>query len=274
MGKVGKIIRRLEELFGEARAANELRYSQGIGELEAGQARVRELGEQAFGQMSFPETLGQTARSRLQRETTERKAEGHQDLISRGLYNTTLTATSDRLLDRQMEEGMQDIDASVDMARATHAGNLANLLAGQAGMESGMAGLLGAFIEGRHDEYPDLSQWLSIMANLGQVAGAGAAPGGAGGGGFSFSQNRPPGFDQDSAGASAGGGVTEGAKTVGPGVGKGWNRGKGGWPDRIRMIPATGGGRFTGPDGSQMSIPAQALKDAGYKQWFGEWVRK
>lgn len=182
--KVQQLLGRLDQLFGEARQANEQRYGDVIELLRGSAGRAAELGEQALGELSVPDALGSTARRRLRRSIADAGAQDTQDLVSRGLYNTTLLQTGQRLRARELEEGEQAIDAQVDAARRGMAQMRAGAITGQAGLEAGIMGNLAGFMERRTDAYPDVGSFLNLLGMLGGAAGTRA--GRSGGQGWSF----------------------------------------------------------------------------------------
>jgi hypothetical protein len=158
-----------QNAYNEGRAANETRYNDLIGYLNQRYTR----------NMERSEGLGAADGERIDRDYQRLGADTDQDLISRGLRNSTVRTGAQRGVEedrqyahRQLGESLRreqigiDLDSSKDVLDA---------------------------MERRTDSYPSMDQMAQLALQLGQGGyGAGGGGGGVGGGGGSLT-GLPPG---------------------------------------------------------------------------------
>ena len=218
------IIQRMEAAQKAANEANLLRYEQLL-------QAIGDLGAQTHGtyQEAFQniEGLGTAARQRVQQGKIRGQARAEQDLISRGLGNTTIRGGAMRGIAEDAERQQQAIDEAVGSQRSS-------LLQGRAGMEAQIGGMRAGAIEGRRDIGPD----MSLMASLLQAA---ASQG-----------------DQTPIRASVGRGLPPG--------GGGVSRGSGGGGSLADSLRATLGGGSGGSIGGTGATIVSALDTPGARQ--------
>jgi hypothetical protein len=95
--------------------ANEARFQQVTAEAQAAQQRFREQIERGLGEL---DNLGREARLRVQEGGEKRRGNITQDLVSRGLFNTTVLDQQRRQSFRDQERQQQAIDEQVGRARS------------------------------------------------------------------------------------------------------------------------------------------------------------
>jgi hypothetical protein len=158
-----------QNAYNEGRTANETRYNDLIGFLNQRYTR----------NMERSEGLGDADRERIDRDYTRLGADTDQDMISRGLRNSTVRGNSQRGVEedrqyahRQLGESLRreqigiDLDSSKDVLDA---------------------------MERRTDSYPSMDQMAQLALQLGQGGyGPGGGGGGVGGSGGSLT-GLPPG---------------------------------------------------------------------------------
>jgi len=147
------IISRFEEQQNAANAKNEERYGQLLAAIESLGAQTTGTFQEALGEIS---TLGDAARTRVDQTATREKGRAEQDLISRGLGNTTIRESVRRGITDDQSLQHQGIDESVGQQRS---GILQNL----AGNQTQIGSMLAGAIEGRNDIGPDLSMLASLL---------------------------------------------------------------------------------------------------------------
>ena len=115
-----------------------------IRQMQVSQEKANLINEQRYQQIlgSF-EGLGQAGRARIEEQTTQRQAAATQNLTSRGLGGTTITAAAERGIAREGESAIQELDERVTAQKA-------------------------GVIERRTDAGPDMSMFSSLLATAGQ----------------------------------------------------------------------------------------------------------
>ena len=160
------IIKKIEEMMEASNLANLERYEQGLAELTGSRDRMREGYARAEELMAG---TGESARQAIGELAQTTQATGTQDLITRGLGNTTITGAlargvaSDKarnLLQLQEQEAMQ----KAGLAERGAMGELA------------ATGPIASFIEARSDIGPDVGLYADLMKSLqGEEVGDGTA---------------------------------------------------------------------------------------------------
>lgn len=153
------VLARFEQQQQAANAANAERY-------DALLAAISDLGSQtgqtydaALGDI---ENLGTAARERVRQQRTRASGQAEQDLISRGLGNTTVRQSVQRGIASDAELAQQNIDEQVGAQRS-------GIRQGLAGNQLQVGSMLANAIQGRNDVGPD----LGLYAQLLQAAAAG-----------------------------------------------------------------------------------------------------
>lgn len=109
-------------------------------------------------------TMGNTARNRISQGATRAKAEASQDLVSRGLSNTTIGASMNRGIDSDAEFANQGVDESVNNARS-------GLALSRAGAEGDLGRFTADSILSKRNEGPDQAMYANLIAQLARSGG-------------------------------------------------------------------------------------------------------
>ena len=160
------VIGKFEKAQADANAANEARYTQLIAALQDLMGRSAGTYDDILKNI---ESTGGVARQRVERDTAKMIGRSEQDLISRGLGNTTIRSSVQRGIRSDAEFANQAIDEQLTTQRA-------NALQSRIGDDIRTTGMFADAIERRNDIGPDLGQYAALLS---QAAAAGA--GGAGG---------------------------------------------------------------------------------------------
>lgn len=154
------IIKKFEAAQKESNQANLLRYNQLIEAIQA-------LGARTSGTysdiLSSLDTMGTSEKTRIQDQMVNLLSQTEQDLISRGLGNTTIRASAKRGVVSDTQKALTQLAESV-------AGQKAGIKQNQASADFGVTQMLAGAIEGRNDVGPDLGMYASLLQ---QAAAAG-----------------------------------------------------------------------------------------------------
>jgi hypothetical protein len=131
-----------QSAFNSAKAANEARYGQGLGE----------LGGLYDRSMKYLEGQGDTERAEISKRGEQAKAGNRQRLTDLGLSGTTIGQTLDQGVDRQTTEAQGGLNERLNAQRL---GTDANLTQNKVG-----------FIERREDPYPDMGAYAQLASSL------------------------------------------------------------------------------------------------------------
>lgn len=123
-------------------------------------------------------TMGGVARNRIAQGSTRAKAEASQDLVSRGLSNTTVGASMNRGIDSDAEFANQGVDEQINNARS-------GLAISRAGTEGDLGRLTADSILSKRNEGPDQQLYAQLIAQLGRSGGLGSFSSGGGSSGAS-----------------------------------------------------------------------------------------
>lgn len=162
------VIRRLDKSQKKANMANEERYQNLLKSIQG-------TGEQT--QATFGEALtgvadvGSASRERIRRNYANLWGQAEQDLISRGLGNTTIRPTVRRGIASDEALALSQVDESMAQLRS-------GILQNRAGMEFNVGGLQAGAIQNRSDVGPDLSLYAGLLQQsaASQVPGQGGTP--------------------------------------------------------------------------------------------------
>lgn len=151
----------IDDLMGsqaESREAGETRYQELMDLMSRLTGQVGGTYDAALGEM---EGMGTAGRTRIGEGRTRALAESEQDLMSRGLGNTTIRSSVRRGVKSDYERQLQELNERVS-------GQRSGLLQQRAGAEMDL-GRLGIDTRlSRQDVGPDVSQYLSLIQMLGQ----------------------------------------------------------------------------------------------------------
>ncbi len=115
-----------------------------IGQMQAAQNKANQANEQRYQQiLGQYANLGQAGRARIEEQTTRRQAAATQNLVSRGLGNTTITSAVERGIGRDAEISRQELDERVAVQKA-------------------------GVMERRTDTGPDLGMFANLLQQAGQ----------------------------------------------------------------------------------------------------------
>lgn len=230
------VIRRFEEQQAAANEANLQRFRQ-LTEL------LTNLGTQTQGTyadvLAQVQNVGDVARQRAQQDALRLQGRSEQDLIDRGLGNTTIRSSVQRGIASDAELNQQQIDEQQALLRS-------GVMERGAQSNIQTTGMLANMIEGRNDVAPDLGLYSQLLqaaaqnanrtpvtANVGATSPAlGLAESlrskfGTAGGGGGGSSGSPSGSFQPATGGGGGGGGS-GVQWIGPGAGNPYDLGPGG----------------------------------------------
>lgn len=157
MGVVDDLIAQFQAQQDRANLANEKRYAQGL-----------EIYDRIVAQYEPGGAFGQGIESQLQREKTKTVASQTQQLVSSGLFGTSVTAGLGQKFEEEVGAPTRLRAQDISFERLAQAG------IGKAG-----------FIERREDTGPDFSQIAQLASSIGagQQAGTGGRSGGTSSGG-------------------------------------------------------------------------------------------
>lgn len=144
----------------KANAANEQRYQDILKGLKSTRQTVGGLFDQSAQQIGG---IGDAARQRIDMGATRGRAQADQDLINRGLGNTTVRSAVMRGVGEDAERLNQELDERLSLMRG-------GLLERRAGAEERMGNVLAGTMNSRSDVGPDLGLFAQLMSQ--QAAGA------------------------------------------------------------------------------------------------------
>ena len=140
----------------KANEANEKRYTELLTHLESLTGQVTGAGG-TYGQaQALLENVGNEARLRIAETSGKSSAQIEQDLISRGLGNSTMRANLQRAV-------TSDTNRALSAQAESEAAQKAGLLTQRAGAEISLGGMRAGAIEGRTDAGPDLGMFASLL---------------------------------------------------------------------------------------------------------------
>lgn len=250
---IQELLRRMEAERTSANTAGLERYNNLLSTVSGVGSRIGGLYDQAEGLMAG---MGGTANRRIEENRVRSLAESEQDLVSRGLGNTTIRNSARRGVNADAENARADVAERIAGARA-------GLLTQRAGAEMDQGRLMADSILSRRDESPDASLYAQLIANLAR-SGGGMDPFGQGGsgGGASIPGGGFGGFGGGGGGGSGGGvqmtggGSAGGRTTIQTVRNEGADWGSPNPYDRLERINDTAGGYRTAPRQSTQASTA------------------
>ena len=162
------IIQTYNQLYSQARQANEDRYGDILGQIQQTTDLVTQRYDDAEGLL---QTLGQSDRERIDMGAHRAKASSDQDLISRGLGNTTVREAAERGVTDDQNRAHREVTEQVSAQRA-------GVLQNRASQEANLGNFMAQMMEARTDAYPDVGLFSQLIAQAGQAEGAAGGGGG------------------------------------------------------------------------------------------------
>ncbi len=157
--KIEEIIQQLEQARQQANAANLARYEAGLSELQQGRDALRRYYATAGDQIA---DITMSAREDVDRSAARNFATGEQDLISRGLANTTIRESLRRGVEDDRQRQLRSLDEDRRVA-------LAGMSERQALQEANLSGNIAQFIAARDDVGPDPGLYASLVRDAQQT---------------------------------------------------------------------------------------------------------
>lgn len=155
------ILANFRQLHEQANQANESRYQ----DILRNEALTQETVGGTYGQMEgLLENLGQAESERIGITDVQEKARAEQDLISRGLGNTTIRESVRRGIGEDTARSQRALTEQVGRQKA-------GVLQGRAGAEERMGSSLSRFMEARTDQGPDMGQLSALLSQAGAGVG-------------------------------------------------------------------------------------------------------
>jgi hypothetical protein len=253
-----ELLGKLEAQQSAANKANLMRYDELLKHIAA-------LGEQTHGSFESARgeiaKLGGAARTRIARKGVGERGRIEQDLMSRGLGNTTIRESA--LAGQQERETLSGIELDESLGRQRAGIDIA-----EAGNQTRIGGMMASAIEGRTDAGPNLSLYSSLLqsaaANQQPAGGKYTARVGASSGGPSLASSLREKFGTSLPGGGAGGVpiASGGAGGGAPGARIVTNPGgtRAGGLDDLSGFQKLGLGGTTGPQGGQTGGDTPAAK--------------
>lgn len=162
-GSQQEVIQQLIEQMGQgqsqAKSAGLQRYTALLDMIAGLQKSIVGPGGTFAQAQKLLEGSGATARRRVGEDTTRAMASAEQDLISRGLGNTTIRTSARRGIASDAERHYQDIDQQVRQEQA-------GLLTQRAGAEAELGRLRADAILSRQDTGPDTAAYTNLIMAL------------------------------------------------------------------------------------------------------------
>lgn len=159
------ILSRLQSSWDAANAAGETQYNNLLSSVNDTKSQVGGMYDQASSLLSG---MGTSARTRVESQRKSNLGSTENDLINRGLGNTTVRTNARRGVNSDAERANESIDENV-------AGAQSGLLTQKAGATADLGRLSADSILSRQNQGPDASTYASLLASLGQSGGGGAA---------------------------------------------------------------------------------------------------
>lgn len=166
---IADLLAKLQGQYDSANSASLGRYNSLLGTVDQTAGAVNGLYGQAGAALKGQ---GATAKNRIQQGLTRGLASSEQDLISRGLGNSTVRSSVRRGITADANTAMNDVDERV-------AGQRAGLLTQQAGTTMALGGMKGDALLSRQDLGPDAELYAHLIQTLAANGGLGGVHAGA-----------------------------------------------------------------------------------------------
>jgi len=160
---INAIMERLQGQWDAANAAGESQYQNLLGSVSNTRGEVGGIFDRAE---SMLEGQGTAARTRIESNRVKNLGTTENDLINRGLGNTTVRTSARRGVNVDAERAEQAVDEQVS-------GQRAGLLTQRAGAAAGIGNLEADAILSRRNQGPDPSIYANLLAQYGQSGGGG-----------------------------------------------------------------------------------------------------
>jgi hypothetical protein len=159
------VLKQLQQSQDQANQGNVQRYNDllsSLNNLSSGVAGQGGLYSQAMDQYN---TLGQTDATRIAQGVQQQQAQAEQDLVSRGLGNTTIGENVAQQINLQGEQSLQAANEAIAKEKA-------GLLQNQAGAQTQIAGMNQQAIESLNQQAPNMQLYSEMIkqATQGQAA--------------------------------------------------------------------------------------------------------
>lgn len=158
---INDILKSFQEQQQRANAANEARYQELLKTIQQTAAKVGGRFDQAD---QLLQDVGQSEFDRIAEDRARAQATAAQQLISRGLGNTTVTQTAARGINADAAKQRQALTEQIAAQRS-------GLLERRGAMEQAQGDFLAQMIEARSDVGPDLGLMAQLLQQLGQGQG-------------------------------------------------------------------------------------------------------
>lgn len=191
---IQSLLKNLQGSFDKSNAAGQEQYQNLLSAVGGTGDKVSGLYKQA-GDMTA--NFGNTARQEIDTGRVQQLGTSEQDLMSRGLGNTTIRSSVRRGINSDAQRNRASVDEMVNRQRA-------GLMTQQAGAEMGMGQMLGDAILSKQNIGPEAGMYAQLIESLTRAGGSQGEAGGSGGG-YSGSGGGG-GFGAGVGGGSGGGG--------------------------------------------------------------------
>ncbi len=159
------ILDTFQQLQQQANDANEQRYQQILQTIGNTQEQV---GGTYDSVESLIQNLGNTQAGRIEQGRVKSLATNEQDLINRGLGNTTIRTSTQRGVNEDATRLQQENTDSVAQQKA-------NVEIQRAGSQERLGNYLASMMNARTDQGPDLNAYTNLLNMAGQAEGAGTS---------------------------------------------------------------------------------------------------
>jgi hypothetical protein len=157
---VGNLVNSFQQQETASRESAEKRFQDLLKQFQKTEKRV--LGKQKGARQALS-TAGQTARTDTERGRQRGQAQATQNLISRGLGNTTIAQSAARGVDEDAQRSLERIAEGVGQQRS-------GLLTQQAGQLQSLGGLGIDTSLSRQDVGPDMNTFLQLIRQLSSLS--------------------------------------------------------------------------------------------------------
>lgn len=236
------ILNTYRQLQTQANEANQQRYDDILSTIQQTSDQVGASYDQS---LALLDTLGQSDRERIDMGSARAQASANQDLINRGLGNTTIRSSVQRGIEDDRQRAQREVTEGVGRQKS-------QVIQQRAGSEERMGNFLAQMMEARTDRGPDTGQFAALMERVG--AGQGAGADGPATMFTGLSANARAGRSISGKEFMGSGGASRGASGGGGGSGASIVRGGGGGAGGSGARVIYGGSRGASPSGGGAAI--------------------